>query len=255
MTPPKLPRWVYLLGAALLVTAGLLIGRCACRAPAQTVERVTRVVDATQSWLLNAALRAQVQRGAVVEPTIKNDKDTINLFDVGCLVNLSIGMWSGRKMITEEDLRKVGIDPTSLPKDIVNYGRKLLVPKSELKVMNNIQQRARVYLDKWSKSFGISSSHFVPVKMLPSVEQELKGLKEEFFAAVDSFVSRVEDMKNTIKDQYPDFQCIHASSETRGRGHKGPWRVTRVYGMERASVHGFRRFPVNSPGIRAQGDR
>jgi len=178
-----------------------------------------------------------MSNATVVEPAVEKDEQAVNLFDVGCLVNLSIGMWSGRKMITEEDLRKVGIDPASLPRDIVNYGRKLLVPKSELKVMNNIQQRARVYLAKWSVPFGISSSHFVPVKMLPSVEQELKGLKEEFFQRVDSFVARFADMKDTVKSQYPEFwekclkHCYPSSAESLRHKFKFNWYTFKVAGV------------------------
>jgi len=41
----------------------------------------------------------------------KSDQDTINLFEVGCLVNLKIKMWSGRKMLTRADLVRVGYDP------------------------------------------------------------------------------------------------------------------------------------------------
>jgi hypothetical protein len=51
----------------------------------------------------------------------------INLFDLGCLVQVSIGMWSARKMLTKEDLRRVGVAPEGVPDDICNLSRKLLV--------------------------------------------------------------------------------------------------------------------------------
>ncbi len=162
---------------------------------------------------------------------------TINLFDVGCLFNLNIGTWSGRKMLTEADLKKVGIDPTGLPKDIVNYGRKLLVPKSELQVMTKIEQRARSYLSHWSVSFGAVNSHFVPFAMLPSVEQHLKDLKKEFYEAVDSFVPRFSDMKQIIQEKYGDFweKCLknHYPSNPRDlrEKFKFEWFTFEIAGM------------------------
>ena len=150
-----------------------------------------------------------MSNAAVVETPTKADQ-TINLFDVGCLINLNIGTWSGRKMCTVTDYRKMGLDPDKLPEDIVNLGRKLLVPKNELQVMTKIEQRARSYLSNWSVPFGAVNSHFVPISMLPSVEAHLKGLREEFFKCVDSFVSRFGDMKKAVQEQYGEFwnKCL-----------------------------------------------
>jgi len=162
---------------------------------------------------------------------------SIHLFDVGCLFNLNIGTWSGRKMLTNDDLIKVGIDPSGLPKDIVNYGRKLLVPKSELQVMTKIEQRARSYLANWSVPFGAVNSHFVPAKMLPTVEQHLKDLEKEFFVAVDSFVGRFQDMKNTIQERHGDFweKCLknHYPSNPQGlrEKFKFEWFTFEIAGM------------------------
>lgn len=138
--------------------------------------------------------------------------DAINLFEIGCLVSLNIGTWSGRKMLTKADYQKVGIDPSKLPEEIVNYGRKLLVPRSELRVMVNIEQLARKYLSTWSVPFGIANAHFVPVAKLPDVEAHLKEFKTEFESAVDSFVTRFEQMKQVVQTEHPEFweKCLKA---------------------------------------------
>jgi len=65
-----------------------------------------------------------------------------------------------------------------------------MVPKSELQALTQIEQRARKALERWSVPFGIANAHFVPSKMLPTVEQQIEGLKEEFFTRVDSFITR-----------------------------------------------------------------
>jgi len=134
----------------------------------------------------------------------------INLFEVGCLVNLKIGMWSGRKMLTRSDLVRVGYDPDHLPADVVNLGRKLMVPKSELQSLTQIEQRARKALERWSVPFGIANAHFVPATMLPTVEAQIAELKEEFFQRVDSFIARFDDLVSTVKSSHPDFweKCL-----------------------------------------------
>ncbi len=137
-------------------------------------------------------------------------KDTINLFEVGCLVNLKVSMWSGRKVLTRSDLVRVGYDPDALPKDIVNLGRKLMVPKAELQALTQVEQRARKVLERWSVPFGIANSHFVPCTMLLDVEQQIKELKEEFFKRVDSFILRFDDLTKEVKSAHPDFwnKCL-----------------------------------------------
>lgn len=145
---------------------------------------------------------------AIKEPEI--DSDTINLFEVGCLVNLKVRMWSARKMLTRADLVRVGYDPEALPEEIVNLGRKLMVPKTELQVLTQIEQRARKALERWSVPFGIANAHFVPATMLPTVEQQIKELRKEFFTRVDSFISRFDDLVEKVKEAHPDFwhKCL-----------------------------------------------
>ncbi len=146
----------------------------------------------------------------------KTDKNPIKLFEVGCLVNLKVHMWSGRKMLTRADLVKVGYDPDQLPEDIVNLGRKLMVPKEELQALTRIEQRARKALERWSVPFGIASAHFVPNKMLPTVEQQIKGLREEFFTVADSFISRFDDLTQAVRKAHPDFweKCLKGQYPT-----------------------------------------
>jgi len=168
----------------------------------------------------------------------KLDSDTINLFKVGCLVNLKIRMWSGRKMLTRADLVRVGYDPDKLPEEIVNLGRKLMVPKSELQALTQIEQRARKALERWSVPFGIANAHFIPAKMLPTVEQQIGDLKEEFFKRVDSFIVRFDDLVNTVRDAHPDFwdQCLKghypANPKALRERFQFDWYTFRIAGMD-----------------------
>lgn len=136
--------------------------------------------------------------------------ETINLFNLGCLINPTIGMWSGRKILNKKDLLNVGLDPNKLPSDIVNYGRKLLVSREELQKMARIEQRARRAIVQYSVPFNIANAHFVPIKHLPSIEASLIEFKKEFFEAVDSFISRFEAIKGEVQKQHPEFyeRCL-----------------------------------------------
>lgn len=119
-------------------------------------------------------------------------------------------MWSGRKRLTRTDLVNRGLNPDELPQDLVNLGTKLLVPRQEILALNRIDQKARLLLHQWSVPFGISGSHFVPKVKLADVEQQLNGLKKEFFDTVDSFISRFEKLKEIIKQNHEDFweKCL-----------------------------------------------
>lgn len=167
----------------------------------------------------------------------KSDQDTINLFDVGCLVNLKIRMWSARKMLTRADLVRVGYDPDQLPEDVVNLGRKLMVPKSELQALTQIEQRARKALERWSVPFGIANAHFVPATMLPTVEQQIKELRKEFFARVDSFISRFDDLTEKVKTAHPEFwnKCLKGNYPTNPKSLRErfqfDWYIFKIAGM------------------------
>jgi len=136
--------------------------------------------------------------------------EEIKLFDLGCLINLKIGYWSARKMVSRADLISVGLDPDALPKDLVNYGRKLLVSKNEIQAISKVEQRARSYLAKYSAPFEAANCFFVPNKMIPDLEHNLKCFRKDFFDVVDSFISRFNDLKDEVKKQHPEFfeKCL-----------------------------------------------
>ncbi len=138
------------------------------------------------------------------------NNDTINLFDLGSLINLKIGAWSGRKMISRSDLINVGLDPDKLPSDICNFGRKLLVSKSELQSISKIEQRARYYLSQFATPFGIASCFFAPNTLVPDLEHNLKCFKSDYFKIVDNFIVRFNDLKEEVRHRHPEFfeKCL-----------------------------------------------
>jgi hypothetical protein len=150
--------------------------------------------------------------------------NAINLFELGSLVQLSIGTWSGRKMLTREDMRRMGLNADELPEELVNLGRKLLVSKEELAKFSQITQRARGYLGNWSIPFGIGSAQFVPTEVLPDVMARLEGFEKEFHELVDSFIDRYGELREAIRQQHADFfeRCLrrHYPSSPDALRHK-----------------------------------
>jgi len=174
----------------------------------------------------------------IAELDPKIDRSTINLFDVGCILNLKIHSWSARKMLTRADMVRMGYNPDNLPQDVVNLGRKLMVPKAEILELNRIEQRARKHLIKYSVPFGIASAHFVPIKMLPTVEQQLEEARKDFFDRVDKFIAKFEEMKTTIRERYPEFwdKCLKthypANPSALRRYYVFEWHVFKIAGID-----------------------
>lgn len=166
------------------------------------------------------------------------ENKVINLFDVGTLVNLRIKTWSARKMITRADLVKVGYDPDQLPVDICNLGRKTLVPKTEIQHLTQIEQRARKALERFSVPFGIASAHFIPIKLLPTVEVQLKELRDEFFSRTDSFITRFSELKEAIKKSHPEFweKCLKGHYPSNPKALRSyfqfDWYIFKIAGMD-----------------------
>lgn len=166
----------------------------------------------------------------------QTNQETINLFQLGCLVNLHIRQWGGRKKITRQDLLNVGLDPQKLPPDICGLGRKLLVSKSELDVLTKLGQRARGCLEKWSMPFNAIGCHFVPIKFIPTIETQLEEIKNDYEKAVDSFIVRFADIKEKMEKDHPEFwekclkHCYPSSPELLREKYSLTWCKFKIAG-------------------------
>ena len=164
-------------------------------------------------------------------------EQTTKLFDLGSLVNLRVGSWSGRRMLTETDLRSMGIDPLNLPADLVNLGRKLLVPKSSLQRITKIEARGRFVLSKYSVPFGAIQAYFVPIKLLPTVLAQLQTLRDDFELEVDSFIERFGEAREEIKIKHSEFyeKCLSSSypldPKTLRKKYYFKWTVFKIDGI------------------------
>lgn len=137
------------------------------------------------------------------------EEQVYKLFDMGVLTQLNIGYWSCYKMLTREDLLSLGIDSESIP-DLVNLGRKLLVPKEERANFSEMESKARNALKRWSVPFPVIGAYFVPLGRLAQIQESIIELQKEFSVRVDSFIKRFNEIKEQIKQEYPEFweKCL-----------------------------------------------
>jgi hypothetical protein len=106
-----------------------------------------------------------------------------NIFEKGCLVQLSISAWKATRKINPNFLQ--GIEAS---KEWLSATKKLIDPES-LKPIIKAGNAARLYLRTISLPFPIHGMVFVPKDMIPTVDASLQELKADFDATVDDFVA------------------------------------------------------------------
>jgi hypothetical protein len=105
-----------------------------------------------------------------------------NIFEKGCLVQLSISKWGGVRKIEDYKLAKM-VDAH----EWVTATKKLVDPES-LKPVCKIGNGARSYLAGVSLPFPIQGMVFVPKEMISRVDKRLEEIRSEFNQAVTAFV-------------------------------------------------------------------
>jgi len=114
-----------------------------------------------------------------------------NIFEKGCLVQLSISKWGGVKKIDDTKLAKM-----VEAHEWVTATKKLVDPES-LKPICKIGNAARSYLVGVSLPFPIQGMVFAPKEMVSRVDKRLEEFRTEFHQAVDAFVQEYPRLRET----------------------------------------------------------
>jgi hypothetical protein len=114
-----------------------------------------------------------------------------NLFEKGCLVQLSISKWGGVKKIDKNKLTQMTESP-----DWVVATKKLVDPES-LKPICKVGNAARSYLNTVSLPFPLQGMVFVPKEMISRVDTRLTEFKTEFDNTITTFVDDYADLRKT----------------------------------------------------------
>jgi len=114
-----------------------------------------------------------------------------NMFEKGCLVQLSISKWGGVKKINDNQLAEM-IETH----EWLTATKKLVDPES-LKPICKVGNSARTYLTSISLPFPIQGMVFIPKEMITRVDQKLEGFKTEFNQTVTTFLDDYDKLRET----------------------------------------------------------
>ena len=112
-----------------------------------------------------------------------------NIFEMGCLIQLSTSVWGARRKI------KTGqITDMAGANEWLSTHKKLIDPCA-LKPIQKVANAARGYLSGMSLPFPINGMVFVPKEMISRVDKELCRFESEFNSKIEDFVSRYDELR------------------------------------------------------------
>ncbi len=114
-----------------------------------------------------------------------------NIFEKGCLIQLSTSVWGARRKIKAEQITHM----TDANQWIST--RKKLIDPCALKPIQKVANAARGYLSGVSLPFPINGMVFVPREMISKVDQRLTRFQSEFKEKVSEFMNRYESLRET----------------------------------------------------------
>lgn len=113
-----------------------------------------------------------------------------NIFEKGCLVQLSASVWGASRKINPGKITDVISSHQWL-----TASKKLVDPDS-LKPIKKIVNASRIYLGSVSLPFPIQGMAFVPKEMISVVDEKLKYFKKDFNQSVESFIKRYDELRS-----------------------------------------------------------
>ena len=114
-----------------------------------------------------------------------------NIFEKGCLIQLSISKWGGVKKISDSQLAQM----TDVH-EWLTATKKLIDPES-LKPICKVGNAARTYLAGISLPFPIQGMVFIPKEMITRVDGGLEEFKSEFHQTVTAFLKDYDKLRET----------------------------------------------------------
>ncbi|MBT6690431.1 hypothetical protein HN903_02490 [archaeon] len=126
---------------------------------------------------------------------------TENIFQKGCLVQMSVSKWGGVKKIDKSKLSNM-VDQAEY--DWVTATKKLVDPES-LKPICKINNFARNWLTTISLPFPITGMVFVPKDLINCVDEKLGEFKIKFNEAVQDFIQDYSWLRETAKTYLGDL--------------------------------------------------
>jgi len=112
-----------------------------------------------------------------------------NMFEKGCLVQLSASVWGATRKIQPDQITDM-----SVSREWLRASKKLVDPEA-LKPINKVINKARSYLTGVSLPFPIKGMEFVPKEMISRVDERLNGFKSEFNHSIETFMGSYDQLR------------------------------------------------------------
>jgi len=122
-----------------------------------------------------------------------------NLFEKGCLVQLSASVWGATRKIKPEQITDMAVSSEWL------RASKKLVDPDALKPINKIINKARSYLAGVSLPFPIKGMEFVPKEMITRVDDRLTEFKTDFNHEVETFMGKYDQLREVAMVHLGEF--------------------------------------------------
>jgi len=119
---------------------------------------------------------------------------TENIFQKGCLVQLSVSKWGGVKKVDKSTLSNM----VTTDQDWLTATKKLVDPQS-LKPICTVGYSARAWLYYKSLPFPIPGLSFIPRDLINTVDDKLVQFKSEFHQAVENFLDDYHDLRESAR--------------------------------------------------------
>lgn len=134
-----------------------------------------------------------------------------SIYSGGVLLNLDVSFWRGMKPLHASDL---GLKEREIP-GVVMLGTKFVVPKEEVTVFNSMLMKARYQIEKKAFRFPVGDFWFIPTGTQQEIFDFLGDLKEEWAEAMESLISRYDELFERVVRSAPDMeQSLRAARPT-----------------------------------------
>ena len=122
-----------------------------------------------------------------------------NLFEKGCLVQLSASVWQAKRKLNMNQLSGI-----AAPKQWLSANKKL-IDHDALKPIQKVVNTTRSYLAGVSLPFPLHGMVFMPKEMISRVDDRLNEFKGEFGHNVRVFLESYEELRRTAMVQLGDL--------------------------------------------------
>lgn len=122
-----------------------------------------------------------------------------NIFEKGCLVQLSVSQWGAAKKIDKRKIAEMVNSP-----EWVRASKKLVDPEA-LKPIAKIANKARSYLTSLSLPFPINGMLFIPKDLISKVDVKLQEFKDDFDYEVRKFLTDYPELRSLAMTYLEDL--------------------------------------------------